>query len=147
MEKKEILTMVSGVSILILLILASVFIFPKEEQEEIKTFTDKESYKIGEVLKIKIENNLEKNICFSSCYPYYIEKKENGWKSYSYAECLKEDLIEKCVAPKETRAFELVLSEIGEGIHRLAISACLGCQLKEKFKETQKIYSNQFIIE
>ena len=36
--------------------------------------TDKREYREKENPKITIENKLRENICFSSCYPYYLEK-------------------------------------------------------------------------
>ena len=43
--------------------------------------TDKTEYQPGENLKIKIKNNFKEQICFSSCYPYLLEKKNGEWKN------------------------------------------------------------------
>jgi len=147
MEKKDILTIVAGIFVLILMVLIVLFTSPeKKEAGGIVVVTDKEKYQIGEDLKVKIENQLEESVCFSSCYPYYIQKKNDGWESYRYIDCPKEDVIEKCVEPNQVKAFELTLPSVGQGLHRLAISACVGCYFNEKFRESQKSYSNSFIV-
>lgn len=146
MEKKDILIILSGIALLVLIVLAVLFI-EKKEPESISILTDRQEYKAGESLRVRIDNKSKETICFSSCYPYYIQKKGAGWESYRYVECPEEDLAEKCVEPKQVKAFELTLPAIEQGPHRLAISACLGCHFQENFKEEQKLYSNQFIVE
>ena len=111
-----------------------------------KAVTDKEEYQIGGDLKVKIENDSAKSICFSSCYPYYFEKKRIGWKAYPYIECPYSDLAAVCVDPKQVKAFELDIPGLEKGDHRLAIPACVGCSLNEAFRKDQWFYSNGFII-
>ena len=147
MKKKDILTIVAGVFVLIFMILIALFAYPeKKEAGGIMVVTDKEKYQIGEDLKVRIENQLEELVCFSSCYPYYIQKKDGNWKNYRYVDCPKEDVIEKCVEPNQVKAFELTLPPVKQGLHRLAISACVGCYFNGKFRETQKSFSNPFIV-
>ncbi|PIR71887.1 MAG: hypothetical protein COU42_03230 [Candidatus Nealsonbacteria bacterium CG10_big_fil_rev_8_21_14_0_10_36_24] len=147
MQKKDILIIIGGLALLIFIVLIVFLIFPKTPKEKnINVLTDKTEYMAGEVLKIKIDNNLKESICFSSCYPYYIQKKSDNWENYRYVDCPKEDITENCVEPKQIKAFELTLPKIEEGFHRLAISACLGCRFSEEFKEDQKFYSNNFIV-
>lgn len=148
MEKKNILTIVASIVILVFLVLVVVFLISKEKGAGliIEVITDRQEYKTGESLKVKIGNNLKEIVCFSSCYPYYIQKQENGWESYHYVECPKENLAEKCVEPNKVKAFELTLPDIEQGIHRLAISACVGCAFSQSFKEDEKFYSNNFIV-
>ncbi len=113
---------------------------------EVKVVTDKTEYDIEEALKVKIENGSARNLCFSSCYPYYFEKKNNGWESYNYSGCLTANLVEKCVAPKDLKAFQLTVPTIKKGTHRLAIPVCVNCDPKETFKGNNWVYSNEFTI-
>jgi hypothetical protein len=150
MKKEDLLIIGSGLVILVVIIIASFLLpdKPKEEQslEEIKIVTDTESYNKGDSLKIKIENNLNRSVCFSSCYPYYFEKKNGDWVDYDYMNCPNGDLPKDCIDSKNTKAFELTIPDIEGGVHRLALSACLGCNFEDSFKEDQKFYSNTFII-
>lgn len=148
MQKKSILIIVVGIVILVLVVLVIVSLISKEKGTGlIEVITDKQGYKTGELLKVKIGNSSKEIVCFSSCYPYYIEKQEKGWESYRYVECPKENLAEKCVEPNKVKAFELTLPNIEQGMHRLAISACVGCVFSQSFKEDEKFYSNNFIVE
>ncbi|MBZ9571894.1 hypothetical protein KJA15_00945 [Patescibacteria group bacterium] len=108
--------------------------------------TDKTEYEQKETLRVKIKNNFRKNVCFSSCYPYYLERKTEEWKSYLYGDCQKKDLIETCVNPGEVKAFEITLSPVEAGLHRIAIPICSDCKTGEEFKESRKFYSNEFTI-
>jgi len=108
--------------------------------------TDKTEYDKNSVLKIAIKNNLGENICFSSCYPYYIEKKDGGWESYSYSNCPQSDINDICLSAHQAKFFEINLSFITDGLHRLAIPACLNCKNKDTFKEDTKFYSNEFSV-
>ncbi len=109
--------------------------------------TDKGEYKKEESLIVKIENKTNKNICFSSCYPYYLERKNGEWKAYPYEECQKTDLVRDCIKAGETKLFQIEnLSYAKEGLHRLKIPVCIDCQLVEFFKEEKKFYSNKFSI-
>ncbi|GAI12085.1 unnamed protein product, partial [marine sediment metagenome] len=51
-----------------------------------------------------------------------------------------------CIDSRQVKAFELTAPSIEEGLHRLIISTCIGCNLEEVFREDQKFYSNEFII-
>ena len=144
MNKEDFLIIVAGVIILIVIIILSILV-PKEANS-ISVITDNGAYSIGDNLKIKIENNSGKKICFSSCYPYYFEKKEGAWNNYRYSECSEEDRIEKCVDRKDVKAFELEIPLVKEGIHRVALPACIGCNLEEAFNENERFYSNEFLV-
>ena len=150
MKKEDLLVIGAGLIILVIIIIASFLLPVKPEKEEllegVKIVTNIESYNKGDRLKIKIENNLNKSICFSSCYPYYFEKKNGDWVDYDYMNCPNGDLSEDCIDSKNVKAFELVIPNIEEGIHRLALSACIGCNFEDSFREDQKFYSNTFII-
>ena len=97
---------------------------------------------------MKIENNSREKICFSSCYPYYLENGNGQFKSYGYGNCPKDDVVETCVESGQIKSFELVLGkmEIKKGIHRIAVPACLGCVLQDNFRQDKFFYSNEFII-
>lgn len=145
MNKKDILIILVGLVLLGLIILVA-FLIPPNVPEEVNVITDAREYRIGDVLKVKIENNLKENICFSSCYPYNIEKENGEWSSYQYENCSDSNLNENCISPREIRAFELVIPFIDTGSHRLGISACIGCNADEAFEQGQKFYSNDFLI-
>jgi len=145
MSKKDILIILTGLIALGLIILA-VLLIPPKVPEEVNIITNAGEYGIGDVLKVKIENNLKESICFSSCYPYNIEKKNGEWNSYQYEDCLDSNLNESCIDSRQVKAFELVVPSINTGFHRLGISACIGCNANEVFKQGQKFYSNDFLI-
>jgi len=112
--------------------------------------TDKTEYKRGENPKITIENRFKNNICFSSCYPYYLEKNKEDRKftAYEYGACYDLDKAKDCILPGRAKAFELFLEDIslGEGIYRIAIPACIGCSIEENFRKDDWLYSNEFIM-
>jgi len=110
--------------------------------------TNQEEYARGDNPKIKIKNNLRKTVCFSSCYPYYLERNNGALKSYHYNDCLFPDVAEICIEPGQVKAFELLLDkmEIEGATHRVAVPACIGCALKENFRKDNFFYSNKFII-
>ncbi|MDP2910366.1 MAG: hypothetical protein Q8N58_01080 [bacterium] len=149
MRKQDFLIIGAGLTILALIILLS-FILPsqpkEEPPEEVEIITDNGSYNVGDSLKIKIENNLEEEICFSSCYPYYFERKNGNWIDYNYVPCSDGNMSEYCINPKGIKAFELVIPGVKEGTHRIALSACVGCNFNESFEEDKIFYSNPFII-
>ena len=110
--------------------------------------TDKTDYEKQEMLRDSIENKLGDNICFSSCYPYRLEKRnENGeWVAYSYEACPKDDVNENCINSEQKKLFEINLFFIEEGTHRIVLPVCIDCMLKEEFKESKRFYSNVFEI-
>ena len=145
MKKKKFLIIGTGIAVLVIIILIAL-LFPQEGLVNI--VTDKNEYALGDILKIKIENNSGKTICFSSCYPYFFERKNGEWESYHYVNCLDEDVTEICINSKKIKAFELSipLLPVKEGPHRIVIPACIGCDTNKTFEENQKFYSNDFII-
>lgn len=149
MKKEDFLIIASGLIILGLIILASFLIpvKPAKAPEEVKIITNTVSYKPGDILKLKVVNNLKNRICFSSCYPYYFEKK-NGeeWIDYNYQECSNENLAYYCLDSQQAKGYELIIPAIKLGIHRLGLSACVGCNFEEKFQQNQEFYSNDFEI-
>lgn len=123
----------------------------RQMAKEVFIATDKIEYQTEGALRIKIKNNLAENICFSSCYPYYLEKNGSlqggGWQSYSYSKCDEPDIVEKCIELFKTKAFEIILTFTEPGLHRIAIPVCVGCQEGEGFREDKRLYSNQFRIQ
>jgi len=115
-------------------------------EQRIAVITDKKDYENGGSLKVKIQNLFLKKICFSSCYPYYLERKEGAWKAYSYQDCSKANITEKCMEPSETKAFEIALPLIEEGAHRIAVPICESCNTGGQFQESQRFYSNEFEV-
>ncbi len=130
--------------VIVLIVIGS--IFGSKEKANAEVLTDKEAYTPGDSLKVKIENVSEKELCFSTCYPYYIEAKKEGWKSYEYQPCSGENAVDSCVGPGEVKAFELSLPYLKGGLHRLAIPACAGCRGRDIFEDELWLYSNQFEI-
>ena len=116
------------------------------EKGGISIITDKTEYEAGSNLKVKIKNNFGEQICFSSCYPYLLESKNEKWESYKYIECQKFNGNGHCIKAGDLKAFELTLPQVPEGLHRLAIPVCFDCKSEESFKEEQKFYSNEFWI-
>jgi len=116
------------------------------QKGELSIVTDKTEYEPGGILKVKIKNNFGEQICFSSCYPYLLESKNENWESYKYAECQKFDGNGHCMKAGELKAFELTLPKVSEGLHRLAIPICVGCKSEDTFREDKRFYSNEFTI-
>lgn len=120
----------------------------KIKKEETTITTYKTEYLEGENPRVKIENNLREKICFSSCYPYYLESNNGGFKSYKYGNCSRDNVVETCIEPGQIKTFELILdkTKTEKGIHRIAVPACIGCALQDNFREDKFFYSNEFII-
>jgi len=116
------------------------------QKGEISIITDKTEYESGGILKVKIKNNFGENICFSSCYPYLLESKNEKWESYKYVECQDFNGNGHCLKAGELKAFELTLPQAVKGPHRLAIPICLGCKIEDPFREDKRFYSNEFTI-
>lgn len=114
--------------------------------QKLSISTDKTEYNSDSALKVAIQNNSRKNVCFSSRYPYYLERKNSNFESYSYPVCETPDLNQVCVEPRQSKFFETNLPPLETGIHRMAIPACVGCKVEENFKEDIKFYSNEFVI-
>lgn len=136
------------IGILVIAILICGFLIWKNYQTtgSVSIQTDKTEYQPGDILKVKIKNDFRKTISFSSCYPYYLERKSEKWESYNYAECQDVNENWHYIEPQKEKAFEITLPEVSEGLHRLAIPICIGCKEKESFREDKKFYSNEFLI-
>lgn len=137
-DKKILVAVLIGLAIVIL------GFFWKQQKIVIKT--DATLYENGAVLKTQIWNHSLENICFSSCYPYYLERKDGEWESYNYQNCPDSNLVQECINPWKIKAFELTLPLVQEGFHRLVVPICKECKIGEEFKEIEKLYSNEFEI-
>jgi hypothetical protein len=146
MSKKNLIIIL----IVLLLLLTAIFLREKPSQVSIATkvpiTTNKTEYGLEEFPIITIKNNLAGDICFSQCYRYYLEKENGEWESYLYEECKESDLIKRCIEPKAAIGLELLIDAPKSGWHRIALPACLNCQIGDYFKEEQKFYSNEFLI-
>lgn len=115
--------------------------------EELDIRIQKDNYSIGDALRMNIKNYRSEKVCFSSCYPYFLEKKENGrWVRYEYGECPKENVNETCMLPEELKGFKIKLNTVEPGKHRIVIPVCKGRNQGERFKETEKVTSEEFVI-
>ncbi len=134
---------------LVLVIVAGIFWFiGSNKEKDIVILTDKGDYSSVGELKLKVENGTGKEVCFSSCYPYSIQGKGDGWGNYAYSGCDKEDTVSTCVDPKGTKAFAITLGDfnLDYDYHRLAIPACIGCAVGDKFRADKTFYSNEFLV-
>lgn len=116
--------------------------------EMVNALTEKQDYLQTDELKVEIENREGRVMCFSSCYPYAVQTKNNGWNNYSYSECEKANVADTCIEPNQLKAFGIPLSEmfLEPATHRLAIPVCVGCAVGEQFRVDKIIYSNEFVI-
>lgn len=133
----------------IMALVAGFIWFEYQNSKKAVVKTNKIEYIEGENPKVIIKNKLQDDICFSSCYPYYLERKNGkGYESYKYGNCLNNDVAEKCIDPGQLKAFELLLEGIKfeKGFHRISIPACIGCALEEGFRKDKWFYSNEFLI-
>jgi len=148
MKKKDIFFISSGAALLVILIFISLLLSAgKPKDQTVLVATDKAEYRTGDALKVNIENHKEKQICFSSCYPYYLQKKNGSWEVYEYEECKEEDKVQQCINPGDEKTFELVVPKVKEGSHRLSVSACVGCRETDKFRAEETFFSNSFSVE
>jgi len=118
----------------------------KITNQPIKVLTEKKSYTSNEELKVEIDNDTGTQICFSSCYPYFMQADQGNWQNYSYAGCDKENVVESCISAQDMKAFGITLGDsfIKSTLHRLAIPACIGCAVGDQFRVDKILYSNEF---
>lgn len=121
-------------------------IFKNYEIQNVAIHTDKARYEESSALRLKIENNSQDILCFSHFFPYILEKKEDDrWTLYRYESLPSKDLIVKCMAAGEIKAFETILFGVN-GLHRVAIPFCANCKIGSEFKANKIYHSNEFII-
>jgi hypothetical protein len=128
------------------LLIRNWIIWKKYEVQNVAVYTDRARYQEEETLRLKINNESQDVLCFSNFFPYFLEKKEGEkWTLYRYVPLQNKDLIVKCMAAGEIKAFETVLFG-GKGIHRIAIPFCANCKIGNEFKANKIYHSNEFII-
>ncbi len=117
--------------------------------QEVLIITKEPVYGSNDTLSLAIKNILPGKICFSSCYPYYLEiKNAEKWKTYEYYEnCPHPDLIESCIDPGYARFFSIDLPSISPGLHRIRVPVTVDENIGEEFREDKFYHSNEFIIE
>ncbi|PIR02182.1 MAG: hypothetical protein COS24_02490 [Candidatus Nealsonbacteria bacterium CG02_land_8_20_14_3_00_34_20] len=143
-RKKGILYMVIGV-----LILAFALIGWWWNQGQVRIITDRSEYSKNGILRINVKNKLPESVCFSSRYPYYLQKKEGVWKNYQYGEAQEEDIAAFCIKGGDLKGFGIYLFsyDIKSAVHRLVLPACIGCKEGDSFNPEKTFYSNQFRIQ
>ena len=136
-------------ALIFLIVLAiSVLTFFLLRNQEIVITTTEQEYASGQELKLEIKNSfLNKEFCFSSCHPYFLEKEKDTWQPYSYVECPFSDEISKCVEPRELLAFLISLPLVDTGKHRLSVPLCEGCSPGRSFQDTSRLFSHEFEIQ
>lgn len=137
------------IAILAIAILAAIlFLAFPQRGEAVRAFVDRGNYQVGEKLEVAVENDFGREICFSSCYPYLMEKQqENGnWEEYDYPDCSGANRAVDCVPASGRKKFRVALDDVAAGIHRLKINACVGCAAAGAFTTEQTIYSDIFEI-
>lgn len=123
--------------------------FSAELAEPIQALTEKQDYSLIDELKVKIENEENQVICFSSCTPYVIQvKNDTNWSNYPSPQCDKGTTAQTCIEPNQLKAFAINLNEMSlePAKHRLAIPVCVGCAVGEQFRVDKILYSNEFEI-
>jgi hypothetical protein len=110
--------------------------------------TDRNNYNLGDALAISIKNNLGQTVCFSSCYPYLLEKQNvgGGWDQYLYESCSQKDIAADCISADGVKKFRLSLAEADAGMNRLKLQVCVNCAPGREFKANSALYSNVFEV-
>ncbi len=118
-----------------------------ERDKGVEIATDKSTYAAGGALIVNIKNNSGAAVCFSECYPYYMQVMQEDWTSYEYGECLENDTVATCIGKNEVKTFKITLSQVETGRHRIKVPACVGCTAGENFRADKTYYSNAFNIQ
>ena len=106
-----------------------------------------ESYDTGESMMVLIVNKLwNKELCLSSCYPYFLERRDDSWGRYWYEECDTKDKVAVCIGPREEKMFETSVPEIGQGEYRLVVPVCKNCNVGTVFYEEETFPSGSFHV-
>ena len=132
--------------ITVILVLIVVFALWKGGAIEGKVLieTDKAEYQGGDTLAVRIKNRLGARIAFSSCYPYYFERKNGEWVGYEYEDCQKPNTSESFIESGQEKTFEIKMDGVPPGVHRIALPFCVNCYEGEVFDEDERSYSNEF---
>ena len=115
--------------------------------QQVLIITKRPIYHSNEELNLAIKNVLPNNVCFSSCYPYYLEIKMDKWRSYEYyEECPHPDLIDACISPGFAKYFSVILPDLSPGLHRIRVPVVSSGKVGEDFEIDKIYYSNEFIV-
>jgi hypothetical protein len=132
--------------LLVIILIAFLGVWSAFHGQKVKVFTEKTEYKENDTLKLQVGSKLEQKICFSSCRPYYIERKNKEWQSVTFDFCPEPSIVENCIEPKGVKAFQFVVPLLEKGLHRISMPVCVGCSIGEKFREDEWLYSNSFLV-
>lgn len=137
------------IGITAVLVLAAVLflIFPQKSGSA-QASVDRAGYQIGEKVELTVENGFNREICFSSCYPYIMEiqNKKGEWEEYVYQDCASPDRAIDCVPARALKKFRIAPEDAEIGVHRLKIPVCFDCLAGQSFGSDQALYSGTFII-
>jgi len=144
MNKKYII----AATIFIVLTLAVLtFILITSREEEVVIRLDREEYSRGEKARVSVRNWFwNSEICFSSCYPYFLQRENGSWREYGYEDCNFEDKIVKCVKPFQKKIFQTTIPCTSDGTYRISVPICKDCNLGTVFNEETRFYSDKFKI-
>lgn len=119
----------------------------KSSQPPLSVELNKQMYNQGEEVRITIRNNSFKQACFSSCYPYYLQRKEGEWENYNYPSCPEQDVNIPCISASETKKFKFNLFQgLHDGLHRLAIPINERGEKGKQFEEDRKVHTDPFEV-
>lgn len=136
-----------GILVLIAIGVIAFYGGQRSTQSDVSVKLSKQIYSKGEQVRITVRNNTLEQICFSSCYPYYLQRKDEDWKSYNYPDCPEKNLSIPCITSGETKQFEFTLEEsLPSELHRIAIPIDKNGERGEEFGENKKVYSEPFDV-
>ncbi len=110
--------------------------------------TDRDNYMPGDPLTINVKNGTGKAVCFSSCYPYLVERRDGAgdWAQFEYDDCPYPEVASDCVPAGGIKKFRLPLDEAEVGLNRLKLNICFDCAAGDPFLAESVIYSNVFEV-
>jgi len=135
------------ITILLLVLIGAWLAFFLWSNRSLAVKVNGEAHNRGEEMKVEVRNKFwNKNLCLSSCYPYFLEKKDGTWDRYSYKECDIDDRISVCLGPRDEKVFRTLLPKVSPGVHRITVPVCEDCNLGTVFHEEDLFYSDTFEI-
>jgi len=143
----KLITKILGLLVLIVIGATAFYFGRSSNQDDLSVKLSKQIYSRGEGVTVTVRNNSLQQVCFSSCFPYYLQKKDGEWQSYGYPECPEEDVNIPCLSAGEKKTLRFALEkEIKTGLHRIAIPINKGGEKGESFEEEKRIYSDPFDV-
>lgn len=132
---------------LILIGITAFFWGQRSSQPPVSIELNKQMYNRGEEIRITVRNNSFGQICFSSCFPYYLQRKDKNWHSYDYPSCPEKNMNIPCLSSGQTRKFKFELGQsLQDGLHRIAVPINKKATAGEGFEEDQKVHSPPFEV-